>query len=107
MIKKQSAKFSESCRLMQDSSKAELFRFGAANDEFDGFARYSELKMAVGNLGGNAGKVLVPWGMESLFFYPVTCVRPNLGGNARREARPKGQLLYFYIQRRFYHDKSI
>lgn len=81
---------------MQGSSPAELFRFGAANDEFDGLARYSELKMAEGNLGGNAGKVLVPLGMESLFFYPHTLLKPNLGGTARREARPKGQLLYFY-----------
>jgi hypothetical protein len=81
---------------MQGSSAAELFRFGAANDEFDGLARYSELKMAEGNLGGNAGKVLVPLGMESLFFYPYTLLKPNLGGTARREARPKGQLLYFY-----------
>ena len=96
MIKKQSAQLSESCRSMQGSSKAKLFRFGAANDEFDGLARYSELKMAVGNLGGNAGKVLVPLGMESLFFYPAKPLpQPNLGGTARREARPKGRLPSF------------
>ena len=107
MIKKQSAQLSESCRSMQGSSKAKLFRFGAANDEFDGLARYSELKMAVGNLGGNAGKVLVPLGMESLFFTLCALLQPNLGGTARREARPKGRLLYFYLQRRFTHDQSL
>ncbi|WP_303166293.1 hypothetical protein [Phascolarctobacterium sp.] len=42
MKEKQRAALSESCRWMQDSSKAYLFRSGAANDESDGFARYSE-----------------------------------------------------------------
>lgn len=42
MKEKQPAKLSESCRLMQDSSKVELFRSGAANDEFDGIVRYSD-----------------------------------------------------------------
>jgi len=69
MKEKQPAKLSESCRLMQDSSKAHLFRSGAANDEFDGLARYSERKMAVRQFGWQRGKVLVPLGMESLFFY--------------------------------------
>ena len=55
MKEKQPAKLSESCRLMQDSSKAHLFRSGAANDEFDGLARYSERKMAVRQFGWQRG----------------------------------------------------
>lgn len=66
---------SESCRLVQGSSNAWMFRSGAANDEFDGLARYSRHK---------DGRKL------------------NLGGTARilREARPihMGTLLYFFIK---------
>ena len=39
MKEKQRAKLTESCRLMQDSSKAYLFRSGAANEELDGVVR--------------------------------------------------------------------
>ena len=46
--------FTESCRLMQGSIKAYLFRSGAADEESDGFARYSEHEMAQVNLGGTA-----------------------------------------------------
>lgn len=60
MKEKQPTKLSESCRLMQDSSKVELFRSEAANDEFDGLARYSERKMAERQFGWQRGKVLVP-----------------------------------------------
>ncbi len=37
------------------------FRSGAANDEFDGYARYSGTSWPKGKLGGNAGiSTLVP-----------------------------------------------
>ena len=73
MKEKQPTKLSESCRVMQDSSKVELFRSGAANDEFDGLARYSDKSWPIiGNLGGNAGKVLVPLGMRAYFFTRFT-----------------------------------
>ena len=70
MKEKQPVELSESCRLMQDSSKAYLFRSGAANDEFDGLARYSEGKMAFGKLGGTASSSRPMW--DGSFFICVT-----------------------------------
>lgn len=102
MIKKQSAQLSESCRSMQGSSKAKLFRFGAANDEFDGLARYSELKMAVGNLGGNAGKVLVPLGMESLFFYPARLAAAEFGWHREKRSSSQGTASLFLLLKEIY-----
>ena len=47
------------------------FRSGAANDEFDGYARYSGTSWPKGKLGGNAGiSTLVPlMGREFFFWY--------------------------------------
>lgn len=56
MKEKRYAELQESCRTMQGSSNAYLFRSGAAGDESDGSARYSEKEMAAGNLGGTARK---------------------------------------------------
>lgn len=71
MKEKQPAKLSESCRLMQDSSKVELFRSGAANDEFDGIARYSDKSWPIyRQFGWQRGKGSRPIGDEGLFFYP-------------------------------------
>lgn len=69
MKENKSVALSESCRLMRGSSWAELFRSGAANDESDGLARYSELELAVRQFGWQRGKVLVPLGMGAYFFY--------------------------------------
>ena len=87
---------------MQDSSKAYLFRSGAANDESDGFARYSERKLAFGKLGGTASSSRPMWD-GSFFIYVAP---PGQFGWYREkgEARPKGLAsLYFY-----YHlDKRV
>jgi hypothetical protein len=81
---------------MQDSSKVELFRSGAANDEFDGLARYSDKSWPIyRQFGWQRGKVLVPLGMESLFFYLLQNCLGKLGGTARKEARPNGEASYF------------
>ena len=94
MKEKQPAKLSESCRSMQDSSEAPLFRSEAANDEFDGFARYSERKLAFGKLGGTASSSRPMWDGS---FFICAAGQGNLGGTARGEARPKGLAsLYFY-----------
>ena len=69
MKEKQPAKLSESCRSMQDSSEAHLFRSGAANDESDGLARYSEGKLAFGKLGGTASSSRPMW--DGSFFICV------------------------------------
>ena len=47
------------------------FRSGAANDEFDGYARYSGTSWPKGKLGGNAGiSTLVPlMGREFFYWY--------------------------------------
>ena len=79
MKEKQPAKLSESCRLMQDSSKVELFRSGAANDEFDGLARYSDKSWPIyRQFGWQRGKSSRPIGDEGLFFYPFYKRRCNL-----------------------------
>ena len=95
MKEKQPAKLSESCRLMQDSSKVELFRSGAANDEFDGLARYSEIKMAVGNLGGNAGKFSSHWGWRAYFFICCKIVLANWVVPREKRLAPMGKPLIF------------
>lgn len=90
---------------MQDSSNAELFRFGAANDEFDGFRPIQRTKDGRRQFGWQRGKSSRPIGDEELIFLPLLPFsQPNLGGTARREVRPKGQLLYFYWQRSFYYE---
>ena len=62
-------RFSESWRLMQASRQVQLFRSEAANDEFDGYARYSAEKLAIGNLGGTARQSSSQYfGMMGLFF---------------------------------------
>lgn len=96
MNEKQFAKLSESCRMMRDSSKANMFRSGAANEESDGLARYSEQEMAAGNLGGTARKFSsqVFWDGGLIFLSWSAC---NLGGTARREARPKGMCFSIFI----------
>lgn len=65
------------------------------------FARYSELKMAVGNLGGNAGKVLVPWGMKSLFFYPVTLFPAEFGWYREKRSSSQGTASLFLLTKEF------
>lgn len=46
------------------------FRSGAANDEFDGYARYSGTSWPKGKLGGNAGiSTLVPLMGRELFYW--------------------------------------
>jgi len=67
MKEKQRAKLLESCRLMQGSSKARLFRSGAANEESDGFARYSEKSWPLANWVAPRA-VLVPCGMGAFLF---------------------------------------
>ena len=107
MKEKQPAKLSESCRSMQDSSKAELFRSRAANDESDGFARYSERKMAIGNLGGNAGKFSSHrgWGLIFLPFY-FTNALANLGGTASKRLAPMG-LAFIFLENRYKHRYAL
>ena len=95
MKEKQPAKLSESCRLMQDSSKAHLFRSGAANDESDGLARYSERKLAFGKLGGTASSSRPMW--DGSFFICAAAPRQFGWYREKGEARPKGLAsLYFY-----------
>ena len=86
------AKLSESCRLMQDSSKAHLFRSGAANDESDGLARYSERKLAFGKLGGTASSSRPMWD-GSFFIY----VAPPGQFGWYRERRSSSQRTCFSI----------
>ena len=92
MKEKQRAKLTESCRLMQDSSKAYLFRSGAANDEFDGLARYSERKLAFGKLGGTASSSRPMW--DGSFF--ICATRPGQFG-WYRERRSSSQRTGFSI----------
>ena len=80
MREKLSAQPTESCRWMRGNGKAAVFRSGAANDESDGFARYSELKMALQKLSSTQEKA-----------FRLIWVVPR-----EREARPKGRLLYFF-----------
>jgi len=82
MKEKQRATLLESCRLMQDSSKAYLFRSGAANEESDGFARYSEKSWPLANWVAPRA-VLVPCGMGAFLFTAQT--KGNLGGTARMD----------------------
>lgn len=53
---------------MQGSSKVRMFRSGVAGEESDGLARYSENKLAAGNLGGTARKSSSQDGMEDFIF---------------------------------------
>ena len=92
MKEKQRAKLTESCRLMQDSSKAYLFRSGAANEEFDGLARYSERKLAFGKLGGTASSSRPMW--DGSFF--ICATRPGQFG-WYRERRSSSQRTGFSI----------
>ena len=98
MKEKQPAKLSESCRLMQDSSKAPLFRSGAANDEFDGFARYSERKLAFGKLGGTASSSRPMW--DGSFFYLCSYAKTIWVVPREEKLVPKDLLLYFIFMRR-------
>ena len=92
MKEKQPAKLPESCRWMQDSSKAPLFRSEAANDEFDGFARYSERKLAFGKLGGTASSSRPMW--DGSFF--ICAAAPRQFG-WYRERRSSSQRTCFSI----------
>ena len=95
MKEKQRAKLAESCRMMQDSSEAYLFRSGAANDESDGLARYSERKLAFGKLGGTASSSRPMW--DGSFFICAAAPRQFGWYREKGEARPKGRAsLYFY-----------
>ena len=97
MKEKQPAKLSESCRLMQDSSKAHLFRSGAANDESDGLARYSERKLAFGKLGGTASSSRPMW--DGGFFYLCRSAKAIWVVPREEKLVPKGVLLYIFIRR--------
>ena len=97
MKEKQRAKLTESCRLMQDSSKAYLFRSGAANEEFDGLARYSERKLAFGKLGGTASSSRPMW--DGGFFYLCRSAKAIWVVPREEKLVPKGVLLYIFIRR--------
>ena len=97
MKEKQRAKLTESCRLMQDSSKAYLFRSGAANEEFDGLARYSERKLAFGKLGGTASSSRPMW--DGSFFYLCRSAKAIWVVPREEKLVPKGVLLYIFIRR--------
>ena len=97
MKEMQRAKLTESCRLMQDSSKAYLFRSGAANDEFDGLARYSERKLAFGKLGGTASSSRPMW--DGGFFYLCRSAKAIWVVPREEKLVPKGVLLYIFIRR--------
>lgn len=85
-----------------------MFRSGVANEEFDGLARYSELKMAVGNLGGTARSSRPMFGMGLIFLVESNFSYGNLGGTARKESSSQwDELSYFYYVRRFYYAKSL
>ena len=45
------------------------FRSGAANDEFDGYARYSGTSWPKGKLGGNAGIYSRPYEGREFFVF--------------------------------------
>ena len=47
----------------------EAFRSGAADDEFDGFARYSDRRWPKGKLGGNAGIYSRPYEGREFFVF--------------------------------------
>ena len=67
------------------------FRSGAANDEFDGSARYSGQSWPYGKLGGNAGFRLPSLEWDGSFCFPAG---GRLGGTARKEKLvPKRELL--------------
>ncbi|HAM05452.1 MAG TPA: hypothetical protein DCP59_08150 [Megasphaera sp.] len=67
------------------------FRSGAANDEFDGSARYSGQSWPYGKLGGNAGFRLPSLEWDGSFCFPAG---GKLGGTARKEKLvPKRELL--------------
>ena len=97
MKEKQRAKLTESCRLMQDSSKAYLFRSGAANEEFDGLARYSERKLAFGKLGGTASSSRPMW--DGSFFICRYYAWAIWVVPREEKLVPKGVLLYIFIRR--------
>ena len=95
MKEKQRAKLTESRRLMQDSSKAYLFRSGAANEEFDGLARYSERKLAFGKLGGTASSSRPMW--DGSFFYLCSYAKTIWVVPREEKLVPKDWLLYIFI----------
>ena len=97
MKEKQRAKLAESCRMMQDSSEAYLFRSGAANDESDGLARYSERKLAFGKLGGTASSSRPMW--DGGFFYLCRSAKAIWVVPREEKLVPKGVLLYIFIRR--------
>ena len=97
MKEKQRAKLAESCRWMQDSSKAHLFGSGAANDESDGLARYSERKLALGKLGGTASSARPMW--DGGCFYLCRSAKAIWVVPREEKLVPKGVLLYIFIRR--------
>lgn len=66
----------------------------------DGSARYSGKSWPAGNMGGNAGILLVPIGMEKFFCYCVSFADgKKLGGTADIPPQAWGGFLFF--RRRF------
>ena len=70
----------------------EAFHSGAANDEFDGYARYSWQRWPYGKLGGNAGNRFSSLFRGENFLFPVR----QIGWYREMEKLvPKGRLLRF------------
>ena len=91
-------RFQKAAGRCKAAARAYLFRSGAANDESDGLARYSEQKLAVGKLGGTARSSRPMLGGELIFLAPLSR-RGKLGGTARKEKLvPRRRLLLFYIK---------
>lgn len=74
-----------------------MFRSGAANEEFDGLARYSELKMAVGNLGGTARSSRPMFGMGLIFWWNLIFLMAIWVVPRERKARPNGMSFPIFI----------
>ena len=104
MKEKQPAKLSESCRSMQDSSEAPLFRSEAANDEFDGFARYSERKLAFGKLGGTASSSRPMW--DGSFFICAT-MPGQFGWYRERRSSSQRACFSIFLLGDFYYEESL
>jgi hypothetical protein len=91
MIEKQTVQF---FRELPDGARQQAgraFRSGAANDEFDGSARYSGQSWPYGKLGGNAGFRLPSLDWDGSFLFSS---RRQIGWYREKgEARPKRELL--------------
>ena len=93
-------RLSESCRLMQGSSKAPLFRSGAANDESDGFRPVQRVKDGCRQFGWHREKALVPRFWDGGFiFLGDTDWQGWIWVVPRAKApRPNGMKCFFYIE---------